>query len=240
MKTFAQFCAICEDIDARRQQAKERASQQMQKHKDQVSAHKSADEEERRRQQDREELKREIKQELTTEVYDKGVMGSSQIRKTGEGGRIGAERKKTAPEKRRMKAVGGGKFVPAKDYKPRKDIGQQRQTSTRQSQPEKERGSAEVKQSYADKVKAERRAAAQARIAAKKGKAPAPEKKKTPTASELLAKKKKTEVSPTYTPQKASGYSRDERRKIKRAGQRLVRDIQKGVDKPASHYDPNK
>ena len=31
--------------------------------------------------------------EFITEVYDKDVMGSSQIRRTGEGGRIGAERK---------------------------------------------------------------------------------------------------------------------------------------------------
>ena len=176
--------------------------------------------------------------EFISEAYDKDVMGSSQIRRTGEGGRIGAERKKTAPEKRRMKAAGGGKMVPAKDYKPRKDIGQQRQTSTRVQQPEKERGSAEVKQSYADKVRAERKKAAQARIAAKKSGTKAPEKKSTPTASQLLSKKKKTETSPSYTPQKASGYSRDERRKIKRAGQRLVRDIQKGVNKPASHYKP--
>jgi len=175
-----------------------------------------------------------------TEAYDAEVMGRSQIRTIVPGGKIGAERKKTPAEMRRKKAIGGGKFVTIEPYKKRKDVGQQRQTSTRQSQPEKERGSAEVKQSYADKVKAERRAAAQARIAAKKGKAPAPEKKKTPTASELLAKKKKAEVSPTYKPQKATGYSRDERRKIKRAGQRLVRDIQKGVNKPASHYDPNK
>ena len=172
------------------------------------------------------------------EVYDKDVRGSSQIRKQGEGGRIGRERKKTEPEKRRTKAVGGGKTVPAKTYKPRSDIGTQRAASTRVQQPEKERGSAEVKQSYADKVRAERKKAAQARIAAKKSGTKAPEKKSTPTASQLLSKKKKTEVSPSYTPQKASGYSRDERRKIKRAGQRLVRDIQKGVNKPASHYKP--
>ena len=38
------------------------------------------------------------------------VMGSSQIKKTGEGGRIGAERKKSTPERRRMKAVGGGTY----------------------------------------------------------------------------------------------------------------------------------
>ena len=42
--------------------------------------------------------------ELTTEVYDKDVMGSSQIRRTGEGGRVGADRRKTEPERRRMKA----------------------------------------------------------------------------------------------------------------------------------------
>ena len=174
--------------------------------------------------------------QFIAEAYDKDVMGSSQIRRTGEGGRIGADRKKTAPERRRMKAVGGGKMEPAKEYKPRKDIGQQRQASTRVQQPEKERGSAAAAQKAA--ALEARKKAAQARIAAKKGGTKAPESKPTPTAAQLLSKKKKTEVSPSYKPQKASGYSRDERRKIKRAGQRLVRDIQKGVDKPASHYKP--
>ena len=104
--------------------------------------------------------------QFLSEAYDKDVMDRSQIRRQGEGGRVGANRKKTEPEKRRMKAAGGGKMVPAKTYKDRKDIGTQKQTSTREQQPEKERGSAEVKQSYADKVKAERRKAAQARAAA--------------------------------------------------------------------------
>lgn len=105
--------------------------------------------------------------QFITEVYDKDVMGSSQIKKTGEGGRIGADRRKTAPERRRMKAVGGGKMEPVGAYKDRKDIGQQRQRSTREQQPEKERGSKEVAKSYADKVKERRRAEAKARIAAK-------------------------------------------------------------------------
>ena len=165
--------------------------------------------------------------QFVTEAYDKDVMGSSQIKKTGEGGRIGADRRKSEPEKRRMKAAGGGKMVPAKSYKDRKDIGAQRQTSTREQQPEKERGSAEVKQSYADKVKAERKKAAQARIAAKKGGKPAPEKKATPTASQLLSKKKKTAVNPNYKPQKASGYTRAERDKIKGKGERMLRGIMK-------------
>ena len=170
------------------------------------------------------------------EAYDADVMGSSQIRKTGQRGEIGRDRRKSEPEKRRMKAVGGGKMVPAKSYKDRKDIGTQRQASTREQQPTQARGSAAASQAAA--AKAERKKAALARIAAKKGGKPAPEKKATPTASQLLTKKKKTAVSPNYKPAKASGYSRDERRKLKRAGDRLVRDIRKGTDKPASHYQP--
>ena len=172
--------------------------------------------------------------EFVTEAYDKDVMGSSQIRKQGEGGRIGANRKKSEPEKRRMKAAGGGKMVPAKSYKDRKDIGQQRQASTREQQPEKERGSAEVKQSYADKVKAERKKAAQARIAAKKGGKPAPEKKETPTASQLLSKKKKAAVNPNYKPQKASGKTRAERDKIRGEGEKYLKSVFK--DQETARY----
>tara|TARA_B100002019_G_scaffold151931_1_gene130888 strand:- start:1088 stop:1699 length:612 start_codon:yes stop_codon:yes gene_type:complete len=163
--------------------------------------------------------------QFVTEAYDKDVMGSSQIKKSGEGGRVGADRRKSEPEKRRMKAAGGGKMVPAKSYKDRKDIGQQRQASTREQQPEKERGSAEVKQSYADKVKAERKKAAQARIAAKKGGKPAPEKKETPTAKQLLSKKKKAAVNPNYKPQKASGKTRAERDKIRGEGEKYLKSV---------------
>ena len=53
----------------------------------------------------------------------------------------------------------------------------------------------------------------------------------------MLSKKKDT-TSPNYKPQKASGYTAHERRKIMRAGERLVRDIKKKKDKPAAHYDP--
>ena len=41
-----------------------------------------------------------------------------------------------------QKAAGGGKMVPAKTYKDRKDIGTQRKTSDRQQQPTQARGSA--------------------------------------------------------------------------------------------------
>ena len=162
------------------------------------------------------------------EVYDPEVQGRSQIKKTGEGGRIRPERKKTEPEKRRMKAAGGGKMVPAKDYKARADIGKQRQQSDRVQAPTKERGSADVKQSYADKVKAERKKAAQARIAARKT---GGEVKKDTTsssdaskqASKLLATKKSKPVSPDYKPAKASGYTRKERMAIHRKGETIVR-----------------
>lgn len=161
-----------------------------------------------------------------------GWGGGASVTRQGEGGRIGKERKKTAPERRRVKAIGGGQTAPAKEYKPRSDIGQQRQASTRVQQPEKERGSKEVAQSYAEKVKAERRKAAQARAAAKKGgEAPAAEKPKAKevakTASQLLAKKKKATVSPDYKPQKASGLSAKERNKQTREGERMLRGIMK-------------
>lgn len=168
------------------------------------------------------------------EVYDKDVMGSSQIRKTGQRGEIGRDRRKSEPEKRRMKAVGGGKMVPAKSYKDRKDIGQQRQASTRTQQPTKERGSAGLS------LRDQQRKAAMERRAARKGgsSSPSTAKEKEKAASKLLTKKTTKTVSPDYKPAKASGYSRDERRKLKRAGDRLIRDIRKGTKKPASHYDP--
>ena len=171
--------------------------------------------------------------QFITEVYDPEVQGRSQIRKSGEGGRVGRDRRKSEPERRRMKAVGGGKMEPV-SYKDRKDIGSQKKTSDRVQQPTKERGSSEVKQSYADKVKAERRAAAKARIAAKKSggevkKDTTSSKDKEKAASKLLSTKKteKKPVNPNYKPQKASGYTRQERMKIHRKGETKLRNIMK-------------
>ena len=94
------------------------------------------------------------------EAYDPEVQGRSQIRTQGQGGRVGAERKKSDPEKRRVKAVGGGKTAPAKDYKDRKDIGTQRQRSEREQQPTRERGSAKLSpREQQKKARAERLAA---------------------------------------------------------------------------------
>ncbi len=162
--------------------------------------------------------------------YDASVMSSSQIRKTGEGGRIGAQRKKSTPERRRMKAVGGGKMEPV-DYKPRKDIGQQRAASTRVQAPEKERGSADVKAKAAAAAKEERKKAALARIAAKKkGEAASAAKPKAKevekTASKLLSTKKpESKPAAGYTPPKASGLSTQERKALYKKGERKLRDI---------------
>ena len=160
--------------------------------------------------------------QFLAEAYDKDVMGSSQIRRQGEGGRIGAMRKKTEPEKRRMKAAGGGKMVPAKDYKPRKDIGTQKKTSDRVQQPTKERGSAGLS------LRDQQRKAAMERRAARSGgsSTPTSAKDKEKAASKLLAKKSAKQVSPTYKPQKASGKSAAERKALTKKGERTLRDIQ--------------
>lgn len=145
---------------------------------------------------------------LCEEVEDKSKrLGFAATIKTAQaGGRVRPERKKTPAEIRRMKAVGGGKMEPVGPYKPRKDIGSQKTAAERQQQPEQERGSKQVAQSYAEKVKAERRAAAQARAAAKKGgsastteKPKAKPKDLSKEASKLLSTKKAEEKPATRT-----------------------------------------
>ena len=143
-------------------------------------------------------------------------------------GRIGDNRKKSSAEKKRVKAVGGGKTAPAKNYKDRKDIGTNKPISTVRQQPTKERGSASLS------PREQQRKARAERLAGKSGGKSKEELKKA--ANKLLRKKKA--AHPDYKPQKASGYTAHERRKIRRAGERLVRDIQKKKEKPISHYDP--
>ena len=166
--------------------------------------------------------------QFIAEAYDPEVQGRSQITKSGEGGRIGRKRKQTDAEKKRVRAVGGGKTVPAKTYKDKTDIGKtnrKRSPAGRQQHPEKTRGSAALSPKEAQKN------AYRERKAREKG-------AKTKSADELLTKKTKKKVSPKYKPQKASGYTAHERRKIRRAGERLVRDIKNKKEKPISHYDP--
>jgi ribosomal protein L17 len=128
-----------------------------------------------------------------------------------------------------VKAVGGGKTAPAKDYKDRKDIGTQRKRSEREQQPTQKRGSASLSpREQQKKARAERLAAKSS------GKS---KKELTKAADKLLTKKTAKKVDPNYKAQKASGYTRIERQKIRRAGQRLVKDIQQGKEKHISHYN---
>ena len=148
-------------------------------------------------------------QQFITEVYDKEL--TTATRAPGEGGRVRASRKKTEPEKRRTKAIGGGKTALAKDYKPRKDIGTQKPRSEREQQPQKDRGSAALS------AKAAQKKAYLERKAREKG-------AKTKTASELLSKKTTT-VDPKYKPQKASGLTKAEQQSLKRKGEKKLRDL---------------
>ena len=166
-------------------------------------------------------------QQFINEAYDPDIQGRSQITKSGEGGRIGRKRKQTDAEKKRVRAVGGGKTVPAKTYKDKADIGvpnRKRSAAGRQQQPTQPKGVKLTAREQQKKARAER-------LAAKSG-------AKTKTADELLAKKAKKVVDPKYKPTKATGYTTPERQKITRAGERLVKDIKKGKEKPASQYDP--
>ena len=178
------------------------------------------------------------------ELQDKEGLGHGTGRSHRGGEKIGADRKKQEKSlpsphskgdkpKARVKAIGGGKTAPAKDYKQRKDAGSQRpkgRASERQQQPTRERGSARLSlRDQQKKARAERNKA----NAGGKGRGDLEK-----AATKLLSKKKKSTVSPNYKPQKASGYTAHERRKIRRAGERLVRDIQNKKEKPISHYDP--
>ena len=172
-----------------------------------------------------------------------GWGGGASITRQGEGGRIGKERKKSEAERRRTKRGPGGTTVSAKPYKPRKDIGQQRSSDTRTQQPTQERGSADVRARAAAAAKEERRKAALARRAAKTGGETPSSKPKSKDlakqASALLSKKKPAaSTSGPIERTTKREYTRDEKKKMVRAGKRLLSDIQKGRNLPASKYQP--
>ena len=150
--------------------------------------------------------------QFCTEAYDAAFMSGAQIIKTGGGEKIGSERKKTKPEIRKTsQPKAGGERKPT-EYKPRKDIGTQRQASTRVQQPTQERGSAALSPKEAQRKAFLERKAKEAG-------------KKTPTAAELLSKKKPAEVDkrPEGQPKRAVvGMSRAERSRITKQGQKKL------------------
>ena len=159
-------------------------------------------------------------QQFITEAYDKELAGQA-TRKPGEEGRIRAARKKRDIEKTRMRAAGGGKMVPAKDYKTRGDAGTNKPKSRTQQQPTQARGSAALSPREAQRKAAQERRAAKAGV-------------KTKSADELLSKGNKSQTDPNnpkykpdpkYKPVKASGLSTKERKALYKKGERTLRDI---------------
>ena len=146
------------------------------------------------------------------------------------GTKIGADRKKQEKSlpsphskgdkpKARVKAIGGGKTAPAKDYKQRSDAGKQRpkgRTSERLQQPTRERGSAKLS------PREQQRKAALERRAAKSGES---NKKDLEKAATKLLTKKTTKTDPNYKPRKASGLTTKERKALYKKGERTLRDI---------------
>ena len=159
-------------------------------------------------------------------IYDRDQPSDVEL----EVGKIGKERKKTAPERRRTKAVGGGKTAPAKAYKARKDIGQQRQASTRVQQPTKPRGSSALSAKESQRkayLERKKRSAAKDEASGKDKKIDLQKQ-----ATKLLTKKTTKAVSPKYKGHKKTGYSRSERQKIIRSGEReLVKTRLKNLGK---------
>ena len=174
-----------------------------------------------------------------SEVYDPDIQGRSQITKSGEGGRIGRKRKQTDAEKKRTKAIGGGKTAPAKTYKDKSDIGitnRKRSPAGRQQQPTQTKGvklSAKEQQRKAYLERKKRESATKDEVS---GKDKNIDLKKS--ADKLLTKKAEKKVSSNYKPAKASGYTRGERKKLKRTGDRLLKDIALFRNSPSCYVNP--
>ena len=178
------------------------------------------------------------------EAYDAAFMSGAQVIRTGEGGRIGAERKKSAPERTRTKRGPRGTTLPAKPYKPRSDIGTPKPASTRVQEPTKERGSKDVLARAAAAAREERMKASKARLAAKSSGQDVPKakprtKELEKTATKILSTKKEAEPKGEKDERTTKyQYTRPEKKRMVQAGKRLETDIIKGRDKPAAHYQP--
>jgi hypothetical protein len=173
------------------------------------------------------------------EAYDAAFMSGAQVIRTGEGGRIGAERTKTAPERTKTKIGPGGTTLPAKPYKPRSDIGTPKPASTRVQEPTKERGSKDVLARAAAAAREERRKASKARVAAKSSGQVVPEAKPRTKelerkATQILSNKKEAKPKAPVKDERFSSsrkpedhmikgkYNREEKKAMKRAGKQKL------------------
>jgi len=176
------------------------------------------------------------------EAYDAAFMSGAQVIRTGEGGRIGAERRKTAPERTRTKRGPGGTTLPAKPYKPRSDIGTPKPASTRVQEPTKERGSKDVLARAAAAAREERMKASKARAAAKSSGQDAPKAKPRTKelerkATQILSNKKEAKPKAPVKDERFSSsrkpedhmvkgkYNKLEKKTMVRAGKRKLLDL---------------
>ena len=167
--------------------------------------------------------------QFCNEAYDAAVMSGSQIRRSGEGGRVGTVRKKSTPEIRRTKRTGGGETRPSA-YKPRADIGTQKSASDRVQQPTQERGSAALspkeaqRKAYLERKAREAGGGAKPKELEKQAtklltKRAAP-KAKAPAKDERFSSSRKPEE------QMVKGkYTKAEKKTMVRAGKQKLRDL---------------
>mgnify|MGYP003109230873 CR=1 FL=1 len=182
-------------LNSTKERRERKEKERIEREKEKIAAEKAAEKEAEKQElrdirDDIKTQKQELKKALATEVYDPEmgtVRGPRASRST-------ADRRKPGV-KPRVAATGGGKSKPV-DYKPQGEKPNRSRTiSQRTQQPTKERGSTEVKQSYAEKIKADRRAAAKARAAARASGG----KVKSTTTSSKDAEKKADQLLKTKT-----------------------------------------
>jgi len=218
-------------LESTKERRERKEKEREEKKREKIAAEKAAEKEAEKQElrdirDDIKTQKQELKRALATEELGTGLTITGPRAK-----RSAADRRKPGV-KQRVKALGGGKTAPV-DYKPQGEKPNRsgnNKTSNTTQQPEKARDDKQVKQSYADKVKADRRAAAQARAQAKKSggevkTTKASSKDTTKAADKLPSTKKAKSVSPDYKPAKASGYTRDQRDKIRGEGERYLKGI---------------
>ena len=220
-------------LDSTKERRERKEKEREEKKREKIAAEKAAEKEAEKQElrdirDDIKTQKQELKRALATEELGTGltITGPRAKRST-------ADRRKPGV-KPRVKALGGGKTAPV-DYKPQGEKPNRsgnNKTSNTTQQPTviDTKGREKVKQSYADKIKADRRAAAQARAQAKKSggevkTTKTSSKDMTKAADKLLSTKKAKSVSPDYKPAKASGYRRDQRDKIRGDGERMLKGI---------------
>ena len=158
------------------------------------------------------------------DYYDPDIAGRSSIKRVDPEGRIQPNRKKNPEDIKSRKAIGGKKTVPTKSPKINSTAGKPKSEKA----PDKE----SAQKSYTAHLLAKEK---ETRGRRRKGLAAKPD-----SAYVKQHKKPEKKVDPNYKPQKMSGWTAPERKKLQQQGDKLIRDIKKGKERGASSYKPFK